>query len=110
MAPRNTWLTLSGGATTYQSYQAWVIFIAGDGRVVILAQLVPVRRHRYATVPAAPKTYAVAGGAMTRSTSRRVHPLLGAPGSATGAKATPPLVETNSPSAKVARISAPAPP
>src|SRR5260370_31839387 len=83
--------------------------MAGDGRVVILAQLVPVRRHRYAVVPAAPKTYAVAGVAMTRSTSRRVHGLLGAPRRATGAKAAPPFLDTNSPSAKVARNSAAAP-
>src|SRR5689334_14461956 len=82
IAPRNTWSALSGVATTYQSYQAWLMFIP-SGRFATLVQLLPIRRQRYATVPAAPNTYATSGVDPTRSTASRVHTPAGAPGSGT---------------------------
>src|SRR5262249_11891586 len=103
MAPRYTSPVLSGGAATYQSYQAWLT--SNPAGVAIFVHAVPDLRHRYALLPAAPKTYATSGAVRTRSTASRVHAVAGAPGSATAANELPPLVDAKRPSAKVARSS-----
>src|SRR6266498_2074689 len=83
------------------------MFSAGND--VIFVQVVPVRRHKCAPAPAAPKRYATSGAAVTRSTAKRVQPLVGPEGRATAVKEFPALVETKSPSTNEAR-SSPIPP
>src|SRR5262245_60603049 len=59
IAPRKTWPLLSGGAATYQSYQAWPVqgfALATAGKGVIFFQVVPLRRHSSGVVPLAPNT------------------------------------------------------
>jgi hypothetical protein len=45
-----------GEAATYQSYQAWVTFMAGVGSAVIFVHAVPARRHKCGPDAAAPNT------------------------------------------------------
>src|SRR5215468_1705530 len=104
MAPRNTTDGLFGVAITYQSYHACVTFIPA-GSVVIFVHVAPLRRHKNATELMHPNTYATSGELATRSTASRVHAPPGAPGSATGEKVLPALVDTNTPSANEASTS-----
>src|SRR5436190_18905763 len=100
----NTCALLSGVAATYQSYHAWVMS-SDPGRFAIRRRAAPVRRHRYAVLPVAPKAYATSGAVAARSTASRVHAPVGADGRVTAAKVPPRLVETNRPSTNDARIS-----